>query len=132
MELFAILEALEYIIDVEGLAHIFIDNLNSLYLINTYIKHNTAYNNHPDKLLLMKIVQNLCERIDFSTIQKIRLHTRIKGNDMANKLAKAGPEAEDIPHEESTNNPHYKAHKTPYWLVDNDNIPFKSSIKHLD
>jgi hypothetical protein len=32
--------------------YIFIDNLNSIYLINTHLKHPTSHNNHPDKLLL--------------------------------------------------------------------------------
>jgi type IV secretory pathway TraG/TraD family ATPase VirD4 len=40
-------------------AHIFTDSLNSLYLINTQIKHPTQQNNHPDKTMLASIVNML-------------------------------------------------------------------------
>lgn len=39
---------------------------------------------------------------------------------------------EDIPHKETTINPHCKAHTTPYQLVNNDNTPLKGPIRHLD
>jgi hypothetical protein len=37
-------------------AHIFTDSLNSLYLINTQIKHPTQQNNHPDKTILAHLL----------------------------------------------------------------------------
>jgi hypothetical protein len=40
-------------------AHIFTNSLNSLYLINTQIKHPTQQNNHPDKTIIASIVNML-------------------------------------------------------------------------
>jgi ribonuclease HI len=71
-------------------AHIFTDSLNSLYLINTQIKHLTQQNNHPDKTILALIVKLLKDRVATTTLHKVRAHTNIIGNEEADKLAKEG------------------------------------------
>jgi hypothetical protein len=38
---------------------IFTDSLNSLYLLNTQIKHPSLHNNHPDKTILTQIIEML-------------------------------------------------------------------------
>ena len=38
---------------------IFTDSLNSLYLLNTQLKHPSLHNNHPDKTILTQIIQML-------------------------------------------------------------------------
>jgi ribonuclease HI len=68
--------------------HIFTDSLNSLYLINTQIKHPTQQNNHPDKTILALIVKLLKDREVRTTLYKVRAHTNIIGNEEADKLAK--------------------------------------------
>jgi ribonuclease HI len=74
----------------QELAHIFTDSLNSLYLINTQIKHPTQQNNHPDKTILALIVKLLKDRVSPTTLYKVRAHTNIIGNEEADKLAKEG------------------------------------------
>jgi ribonuclease HI len=71
-------------------AHIFTDSLNSLYLINTQIKHPTQQNNHSDKTILALIVKLLKNYIAPIALHKVRAHTNIKGNEEADKLAKEG------------------------------------------
>jgi hypothetical protein len=36
---------------------IFTDSLNSLYLLNTQMKHPSIYNSHPDKTILTQIIE---------------------------------------------------------------------------
>jgi ribonuclease HI len=64
-------------------AHIFTDSLNSLYLINTQIKHPTQQNNHLDKTILTLIVELLKNRTTPITLHKVRAHTNIQGNEEA-------------------------------------------------
>jgi ribonuclease HI len=71
-------------------AYIFTDSLNSLYLINTQIKHPTQQNNHPNKTILALIVKLLKNRVAPTTLHKVRAHTNIIGNEEAEKLAKEG------------------------------------------
>jgi ribonuclease HI len=94
-------------------AHIFTNSLNSLYLINTQIKHPIQQNNHPDKTILASIVNMLKNRIATTHLYKVRAHTNIIGNEEADKLAKEGSKivfVSDIPY-----HPHESAHSTPYW-----------------
>jgi ribonuclease HI len=94
------------------LGHIFTDSLNSLYLINTQIKHPTQQNNHPDKLLLADIIKMLQERTLPLTIHIVRAHTNVTGNEEADKLAKEGNKKtleDDLPLES-----HEFAHSSPY------------------
>jgi ribonuclease HI len=82
------------------LAYIFTDSLNSLYLINTQIKHPTQQNNHPNKKILTSIVNILKNRIATTHLYKVRAHTNIIGNEEADKLTKEGSKivlVNDIP-----------------------------------
>jgi ribonuclease HI len=95
------------------LAHIFTDSLNSLYLINTQIKHLTQQNNHLDKTILALIVKLLKNRTAPATLHKVRAHTNIKGNEEANKLVKEGSKID--PENDMPTQAHENAHSTPYW-----------------
>jgi hypothetical protein len=86
--------------------HIFTDNLSSLYLINTQIKHPTQQN----------------------TLHKVRAHTNVIGNKEADKLAKESSKIElenDMPTQ-----PHEDAYSTPYWWCREDDHPYKGPIRH--
>ena len=109
-------------------AHIFTDSLNSLYLINTQIKHLTQQNNHPDKTMLASIVNMLKSQTAITHIHKVRAHTNVKGNEEADKLAKGGKIVLPIimPH-----HPYEDAHSTPYWWCRDDDHPIKGPIRHL-
>jgi ribonuclease HI len=110
-------------------AHIFTDSLNSLYLINTQIKHPTQQNNHPDKTILTSIINMLKNRTATTYLYKIRAHTNIIGNEEADKLAKEGSKivlVSDIPYQ-----PHESAHSTPYWWCRDDDHPYRGPIRHL-
>jgi ribonuclease HI len=111
------------------LAHIFTDSLNSLYLINTQIKHPTQLKNHPDKTILESIINMLKNRTATTHLHKVRAHTNIIGNEEADKLAKEGRKivlVSDIPF-----HPHESAHSTPYWWYRNDDHPYRGPIRHL-
>jgi ribonuclease HI len=102
-------------------AHIFTDSLNSLYLINTQIKHPTQQNNHPDKTILASIVNMLKNCTTTTHLYKVRAHTNIIGNEEADKLAKEGSKivlVSDIPFR-----PHESAYSTPYWWCRDDDNP---------
>jgi ribonuclease HI len=110
-------------------AHIFTDSLNSLYLINTQIKHPTQQNNHLDKTILASIVNMLKNRIATTHLYKVRAHTNIIGNEEADKLAKEGSKivlVSDISYQ-----PHESAHSTPYWWCRDDNHPYRGPLRHL-
>jgi ribonuclease HI len=97
--------------DIEP-TYIFTDNLNSIYLINTHLKHPTSHNNHPDKLLLQEITHHIQNRTVVLYIHKVKAHKDIAGNEEADRLAKIGAKEEDIPITEA----HHNAHISPYWL----------------
>jgi ribonuclease HI len=85
--------------------------MNSLYLINTQIKHPTQQNNHPNKEILASIAKMLKNRIATTHLYKVRAHTNIIGNEEADKLAKEGSKivlVSDIPF-----HLHESAHSTP-------------------
>jgi ribonuclease HI len=110
-------------------AHIFTDSLTSLYLIKTQIKHPTQQNNHPYKAILASIVNMLKNRTATTTINKVRAHANVIGNEEADKLAKEGSKIElanDIPTQL-----HENAHSTPYWWCRDDDHPYKGPIRHL-
>jgi ribonuclease HI len=108
-------------------AHIFTDSLNSLYLINTQIKHPIQQNNHPDKTILASIVNMLKNRTATTHLYKVRAHTNIKGNEEADKLAKERSKiVSDIPY-----HPHESAHSTSYWWCRDDSHPYRGPIRHL-
>jgi hypothetical protein len=110
-------------------AHIFRDRLNSLYLINTQIKHPTKQNNHLDKTILALIVKMLKNRATPTTLHKVRAHTNVISNEEADKLAKEDSKIDlenDIPTQ-----PHENAHSTPYWWCRDDDHLYKGPIRHL-
>jgi hypothetical protein len=110
--------------------HIFIDSLNSLYLINTQIKYPTQQNNHPDKEILTSIVNMLKNRTATTHLYKVRAHINIIGNEEADKLAKEESKivlVSDIPY-----HPPESAHSTPYWWYRDDDHLYRGSIRHLD
>ena len=110
-------------------AYIFIDSLNSLYCINTQIKHPTQQNNYPDKTILILMVNMLINRTTTTHLHKVRAHTNIIGNEEADKLAKEGSKivlVSDIPYQ-----PYESAHSTPYWWCRDDDHPYRGPIQHL-
>ena len=114
-------------------AHIFTDNLNGLYVIKTQIKHPTQHNNHPNKIILEKIVEMLQRRTQPTTMYKVRTHANIEGNEKANKLAKKEREKGHY----DAINPHKFAHATPYyyqkdWWHSMLETPDKGSIQFLE
>jgi ribonuclease HI len=77
----------------DELAHIFIDCLNVLYLLNTQIKHATLHNSHPDKNILESITTMLQSHTQITTLHKVKAHANINyGNEQADTLAKIGCE----------------------------------------
>jgi ribonuclease HI len=110
--------------------HIFTDSLNSLYLINTQIKHPTQQNNHLDKLLLADIVKMLQNRTFPLTIHKVRAYTNIIGNEEADKLAKEGNKIILI--DELPSELHEFVHSLPYGLCCDDDHPYKGPIRNFN
>jgi ribonuclease HI len=107
-------------------AHIFTDSLNSLYLINTQIKHPTQQNNHPDKKILASIVNMLKNRTTTTHLYKVRTHTNITGNEAVDKLAKDGSKiilVSDIPF-----HLHESTHSTPFWWCRDDDHLYRGPI----
>ena len=114
-------------------AHIFTDSLNSLYLLITQIKHPSLHTNYPDKTILSKMVDMLQQRTQITSLLKVRAHSKIHGNEIANELAKAGRR---YVHTLSIF-PHEHAHSTPYflpkkiWKERMARYPYKGPIRHL-
>ena len=92
--------------------HIFTDSLNTIFSINNYIRHPTSQHHHPCKLIIAIIVHHIYWTLSIH-IHKVRAHSSIIGNEIANTLANEGT-LKDKPH----NTPHiHIAHRTPYWLA---------------
>ena len=88
-------------------------SLNSIYLINNHIHNPTSQHHHPDKLLITAIVHQIYWTPHLIHIHKVRAHTDIRGNEIADTLANEGATKE-----KPTNTPHiHIAHATPYWLA---------------
>jgi ribonuclease HI len=92
--------------------HIFTDCLNVLYLLNTQIKHPTSHNSHPNKIIIENMVSLLISRTQTTTLHKIKAHTNIGGNDLADALAK---HERELDHRDVAA-PHEHAHPTPYYI----------------
>jgi ribonuclease HI len=113
-------------------ACIFTDSQTSLYLLKTHLTHPTHHNNHLDKTILSSMVHILQSRIHPLSIHKVRAHTHIPGNDIADQLAKDGNK---LPHRY----PRYDfehAHPTPYYFHKHTwpsmaNTPYKGLVRHL-
>ena len=92
--------------------HLLTDNLNSIYLINNHIRHPSSQYNHPDKLLIVAIVNHITWSMHKITIQKIRAHIGIISNEIVDQLANDGALLN-----KPMNTPMiHMAHITPYWL----------------
>ena len=113
--------------------YIFMDSLNSLYLLNTQIRHPSLHTNDPDKTILFEMVQMLQKQTHTLTIQKVRAHSNIVGNDKADKLAKAGYKFEYcfpfFPHEGAHSTPYF-LHKD-FWIGNMSRTPYKGPIIYL-
>jgi hypothetical protein len=112
--------------------HIFTDSLNSLYLINIYIRHPSIHNNHLNKTLLLEIVTMLQSRTALTSLHKVKAHTNITGNEIVDTLAKNGRCKLHSPPTE----PHEYAHPTPYYLhkdewIRMDYTPYKGPIRNF-
>ena len=113
-------------------AHIFTGCINALYLLNTQITHPTLHNSHPDKTILMSMVQMLQSRTQITTLHKVRAHANIDGNEQADKLAKEGREKSH----KNAKDPYEHAHATPYYFQkedwpSKDNTPDKGPVRFL-
>ena len=91
---------------------IFTDSLNSLYLLNTQIKHPSIHNNHPHKIILTQIIQMLQSQTQPTSIHKVKAHSNITGNEIVDTLAKNGRHKQHS----FPNEPHEFAHSTPYYF----------------
>ena len=113
-------------------AYIFIDCLNTIYLVLTQMQHPTWHNSHPDKTLLQSIIHMLTLRTQPTTLIKVKAHAHIHGNESADKLAKKGTK---LPHRLPCS-PHEHAYPMPYHLHKDiwpwmDQASYKGPIRHL-
>jgi hypothetical protein len=113
-------------------AYIFIDNLNSLFLLYTEIYKSTMHINHPDKVMLASIVSLMQNRTQLLFLHKVRAHFNIYGNDKADALAKA---SNGLSHRLPLSD-YEHAHSTPYylhkdWWHSMMQTPYKGPIRHL-
>jgi hypothetical protein len=96
----------------EERVYIFTNSLNSLYLINTQLRHPSAHNNHPDKTILLQIASMLTTRTQPIALHKVKAHSNITGNEIVDALAKSGrTKLHSLPNE-----PYKHAHSTSYYL----------------
>ena len=113
--------------------HIFIHSLNSIYLLLTQILHPTLHNNHQDKTILAEMATMLQQRTQSTTISKVRAHFKIKGNEIANTLAKEGRFKQHyyptLPHEHAYATPYYL--QKNFWKGNLIRTPYKGPIKHF-
>ena len=70
--------------------YIFTDSLNNIYLIHNHIRHPSSQHNHPNKLCIAAIVNHITWSTHKITIQKVKAHTCITCNEMADQLANSG------------------------------------------
>jgi ribonuclease HI len=131
-ELYAILLAIKNIKITQTDTHIFTDSLNSIYLINNHIQHPTSQHPtsqhyHPDKLLIAAIVRKIYWTPHKIYIHKVRAHTGITGNEIADDLANEGNNLE-----KPEQTPHiHIACPTPYWLASCPTCTHDGAIRNL-
>ena len=107
--------------------HIITDSLNNIYLINNHIQHPTSQHHHPDKLLIAANVRQIYWTPHTIHIHKVRAHSCITGNEIADTLANEGTLME-----KPTNTPHiHIAHTTPYWLASCPTTTHDGAIRNL-
>ena len=107
--------------------HIFTDSLNNIFLINNHIQHPTSQHHHPDKLLIASIIWQIHWTPYTIHIHKVRAHSGIIGNEIADTLANEGTlKAKSSP------TPHiHIAHQTPYWLASCPIATHDGAIRNL-
>ena len=106
---------------------IFTDNLNSIFLINNHIQHPTSQHHHLDKLLIAAIIHQIYWTPHKVHIHKVRAHSGIIENEIADTLANEGTLKE-----KPTNTPHiHIAHPTPYWLANYPTTTHDHAIYNL-
>jgi hypothetical protein len=109
------------------LTHIFTDSVNSIYLLMNHIQHPTSQHHHPDKILIAAIIHQIYLTPHFVHIHKVRAHTGIKGNEIADTLANERTNKENF-----TPTPHiHIAHATPYWLTSCPTATGDGAIRNL-
>ena len=107
--------------------YIYTDSLNNIYLINNHLQHPTSQHHHPDKLLISAIVHQMYWTPHMIHIHKVRAHTCISGNEIADTLANKGTlkEKPDM-------TPHiHIAHTVPYWLASWPTTTHDGAIRNL-
>jgi ribonuclease HI len=107
--------------------HIFTDSINIIYLINNHIHHPTSQHHHPNKLLIATTVRQIYWTPHKVHIHKVRAHTGIAGNELADELANEGTTKEKP---EATPRIHI-AHSTPYWLASFPTTTQDRAIRNL-
>ena len=106
---------------------IFTDSLSNIFLINNHIRHPTSQHHHPDKLLIAAIVRQIYWTPHIIHIHKVRAHTCIIGNEIADTLANKGTHKE-----KPSPTPQIRiAHPTPYWLVSCPTTTHNGAIRNL-
>ena len=68
--------------------YIFNNSLNTLYLLITQIIYMSLHTGHPNKTILLEMVDMFQQRTQITTLHKVRVHSKIQGNEIANKLPK--------------------------------------------
>jgi hypothetical protein len=82
---------------------------------------------HPDKILIAAIIHQIYLTPHLVHIHKVRAHTGIKGNEIADTLANEGTNKE-----KPTPTPHiHIAHVTPYWLTSCPTATRDGAIRNL-
>jgi len=91
------------------------------------MQHPTSQHHHPDKLLIKAIIHQIYWTPHLSHIHKVRAHTGIIGNEIADTLANEGTTKE-----KPTSTPHiHIAHATPYWLASCPTATRDEAIRNL-
>jgi hypothetical protein len=96
-------------------------------LINNHIHHPTSQHHHPDKLLIAAIAKQIYWTPHKIHIHKVRAHTCIIGNKIADELTNEGTTKEKP---EATPRIHI-AHSTPYWLAGCPTTTHDGAIRNL-
>ena len=107
----AILVAIKPIQTTQLDMHIFIESLNSIFLINNHIPHLTSQHNHPDKLLIATSVHQIYWTPHTIHIHKVCAQLGITGNEIVDTLANEGTLGRKTDH-----HPTYP-HGPPYSLL---------------
>ena len=122
----AIFIAIKTIQTTQTDTHIFRNNLNSIYLINNHVQHPTSQHHHHDKFLIATIIQKKWT-LHLIHIHKVRAHTGIMGNEIADTQANKGTFKD-----KTSPTPHiHIAHTTPYWLASCPTATSDGAMRYL-